>query len=173
MNLFDTETILLDESDLDILKKESKKSAIFLWKTSGMFLVIGLLGPFMTKTPSLYHPPRDLHDYLNRLYFIYAFVFAILIFAYYRTNYQIKRDIQNRTKLRFKALLIKSKPDQDLRRKDNYGKVILKPINDNPVEETEGSLFFFLKKNISPDQPLSVNIPKDQYIFVASRPGYH
>lgn len=55
MYSFNQETLLLSDSDIEILKREIKKNKISFWKSLGILILIIPIGPFLGKVPHVIH----------------------------------------------------------------------------------------------------------------------
>jgi len=161
MDSFNQETILLSDSDIAILKEELRNKKTFFWKFLGLLIIISPIGPLLGRVPHFIH---DFNDYKKQVIQAAIFVFLLITFIYSRIVYRIKKDLINRTKIRFKTTIEKTKADSEIYKWGaKYCSIILYPIENIQEVEKPKALLYYLKKNMFPLKKFTIAIPVNIY----------
>ena len=162
MYLFNQETLLINDSDKEILKKELKNRKIQFWKSLGLIIIISPVAPLLSWRS---HPIfNNFNDYKNLAIQISLFTFSITILLYSWFIYRIKKDLNDQTKIRFKTIIQKTKEDSEIYQKGvKYCDILLNPIEKSQEVEKPKGLLYYLKKNIFPPKKITIPIPVNIY----------
>lgn len=162
IKLFNPEELLLSSSNVETLQNELKKKKVFFWNSFGLLVIAILIFPFLPSRYGGAHFPKNLQDYETQICYIYAFSLLFFIYLYYKTVYLVKKDILKNTKLRFNAIVEKTKSESQIGTKDKVCTILLKPMGENEDVMAKKGLFYHLMKNIFPPK-FSVQLPIEIY----------
>ncbi len=161
MYSFNQETLLLSDSDIEILKREIKKNKISFWKSLGILILIIPIGPFLGKVPHVIH---DFNEYKMQVIQGAILLFIVTTLFHSLIVYRIKKDLINRTKIRFKTTIEKTKDNSKIYKWGaKYCDIILDPIEKIQELEKPKGLLYYLKKNIFPSKKFTIQIPVSIY----------